>query len=152
MARTKPQAPPTPFFARLKSFDLACPRCGAVFIVRSGKGQDNRGHYGWDPRTSTWKCYNCQGTFTLGIVAWSGTRRRRLPPDCIPTLEQAKALRVLLASLQIIRGRKPKDSVNLRLPDEPADGVWRGLPEGVTLEDVDEGRWPVAGGEGKKAP
>lgn len=130
------------FFARIKTFDISCPGCGEVYSVKAHRHpRRTKVWSGWDPRTSRYRCWNCRRVFILGVLAWPmpGTGSG-CPPDAIPSLAQAQALRTLTASLLESRRALAGHPAN-RLESAPPDSVWRGLPEGVDLEDFLNGRW-----------
>jgi hypothetical protein len=91
------------FFARLRSFDLACPRCGVVHLVRASKDGRlyTRGgkHYAmrwpsWEPILSAWRCRHCGLRLILGILAWQGWPARVGPlADHVPTVDEACRIR-----------------------------------------------------------
>jgi ribosomal protein S27AE len=78
------------FFARLKAFDLACPRCGHVYIV-------GKSHKTFKPRLGRWECSQCGLTLMLGILAWPVRERDTLrqPADQIPDYREMLAIRKL---------------------------------------------------------
>ena len=82
----------TRFFARLLAFDLECPACGAVYVIRKRTTGGK-----WDPTTARFACtrVGCDRTFVLGMVAWPiGPRAASQPPeDQVPNLRQLAALR-----------------------------------------------------------
>lgn len=76
------------FFGRIRSFDLACPRCDRVHQVpRSGSKV-------WDSRLGRFQCSECGITLALGIVAYSvGPGTASPAGDIVPTLAEAMELR-----------------------------------------------------------
>lgn len=135
---------PVWFFGRIRTFDIACPSCGDVFTTRAPRSRTKAPRtQNWDTRAQVFTCPNCLRAFCLGILAWpivSG--RPPCPPDAIPTISQAETLRALTSSLLAPARRLKRDAANRVVPDTPPpDSVWRGLPEGVSLEDFLNGRW-----------
>jgi hypothetical protein len=53
------------FFARVRSFDIECPDCGVVYVVRS---EDETAVF--DERTSMFRCQCCDCVLQLGLFAW----------------------------------------------------------------------------------
>jgi predicted RNA-binding Zn-ribbon protein involved in translation (DUF1610 family) len=75
------------FFAKLRTFDLACPRCGRVSIVR--KAYSRR----WSTRTQRWSCRHCSLSLVLGLIAWQVYGgRAAVPPDSQATAEEVWAI------------------------------------------------------------
>lgn len=88
----------TRFFARVRAFDLACPRCDAIFVVTSSsagrRGRARTSNSCWDPRLGKFRCYYCGLRLTLGIIAYSMEKGRQSPAeDQVPTPRQAQAMR-----------------------------------------------------------
>lgn len=87
------------FFARLHSFDLECPRCGDVYVIRLAKKKTSQPSPHWDPWTARFTCTNsaCGKTYLLGILAWpivSAPRVASSPPaDQVPNERQLAQLR-----------------------------------------------------------
>lgn len=83
------------FFARIRAFDIACPRCDQVAIV--GRGGRGKASSGWNPRMSIWECRKCGLVLALGVVGYRRKKLvwgRRVPPeDTVPTLRQGLKLR-----------------------------------------------------------
>ena len=88
------------FFARLASFDLECPHCGAVYQVRvRGLQRPSQRRY-WDSFTARFQCTakgGCQRRYVLGIVAWpigTGPSAASAPPeDQVPSPRQLGLMR-----------------------------------------------------------
>lgn len=97
-----------PFFARLRGFDIECPRCAKLFTCTPGRKQAY-----FDPRTSRWRCASCGLCLILGVIAWSppigasGT-----PCDQEPTVRQAMELRNSLKSYWMRKRAVKKARVN----------------------------------------
>jgi predicted RNA-binding Zn-ribbon protein involved in translation (DUF1610 family) len=90
----------TRFFARLHSFDLECPHCGDVYVVRMGSTRKrSEKHPNWDPTTGRFTCTNkdCGRVYVLGILAWPIVKAPRVasatPEDQVPHPRQLAALR-----------------------------------------------------------
>lgn len=88
------------FFARLRSFDIACPRCGDVHIVRWRQGhaftraQTKVARPSWDPLISRWQCRSCSLKLILGVLAWDGSAiKGKALADHVPTLEECIQIR-----------------------------------------------------------
>src|SRR5260221_2124238 len=89
------------FFARIRDFDFACPRCGEIYLVRHrGKrpktysGSRLVGGGGWDPVLQRMSCRVCGLKVALGITACSvGQGGPTVPGDVVPTLEEMVRLR-----------------------------------------------------------
>lgn len=76
------------FFARIRSLDIACPKCDSVFSM------PRTGHKCWDARLSRFRCRHCGFTASLGIVAYPVATGMASPPsDTIPTVAQSLELR-----------------------------------------------------------
>lgn len=85
----------TRFFSRPLAAILECPRCGLVLSFNTGVGS-RRGTKGWDSTTSRLKCYGCQMTFMIGLIAWpvrAGNRAATLPRDQVPEERQLAQMR-----------------------------------------------------------
>jgi len=79
------------FFARIRSADLECPRCGNIYFV-GGAGRSRRGYY--DRKTSRFRCPHCGLVLVLGMIAWlPPLGRPSVAPDQVPTVRQALAMR-----------------------------------------------------------
>jgi hypothetical protein len=89
------------FFARLRDFDFACPRCGEIYLVRhrgrkpkTYSGSRLIGGGGWDPVLHRMTCRVCNLKVALGIVACSvGIGGPAIPDDVMPTLQEMVRLR-----------------------------------------------------------
>lgn len=70
------------FFGRIRSFDLACPRCDQVYQV----GQGTRTGLAWEPRTSRFRCVSgCALRMSLGILGWNvALGQATTPADSVP--------------------------------------------------------------------
>jgi hypothetical protein len=94
--------PPSRTFARLVSFDVACPNCGTVDCVRSASGQPWwKGTRGFDLWRSRWRCRACRRIYAVGLALWpvrrAGNRPRPdgRPVDTIPSYAQIEQLNEL---------------------------------------------------------
>lgn len=101
----------TRFFARLSAFDLECPHCGAVHVVRyrgrrkqrlrpvspATRRAKHQADINWDPWTSRFTCRECQRQFVLGLVAWPIAANPAVastpPRDQVPNPRQLGYLR-----------------------------------------------------------
>ena len=89
----------TRFFARLQSFDMECPACGKVFIIRKETNlpRQRRGIAPWDPTTARFRCAGCERPYILGIVAWPIAKVPHVgtatPRDQVPHPRQLAELR-----------------------------------------------------------
>lgn len=93
----------TRFFARARSFDLECPRCGTVYQIRENpirKKAIASAWPNWDPYTGRFKCTTkgCERSYIIGLVAWpisdGGRGTASQPPeDQIPNARQLAQLR-----------------------------------------------------------
>lgn len=92
------------FFARMISFEIACPKCDRVHRVTR---ETNRRV--WDPRTCRFECMGCFISLRIGVIAYpSASGRWKMPSDTVPTVRQALALRRdlnLYAQTRLMRGR-----------------------------------------------
>lgn len=133
------------FFARIRSVEMACPRCGEVTVIPKLRTRwVNKGVYRasltWNPQTQAWRCPECGLKLALGIIAYfppgSGNQHTApegmLPPlDTIPTPSEAKNLRAALEALHAKDGilanltRKNRESTNRKVQEKPP-----GMPEG----------------------
>lgn len=81
-------------FARVRSMDLECPRCGDVWHCSGKAGPYNR-------RTGRFCCPSCGLTLAVGVIVYPVTSApgpQGAPPDWTPTYRQALALRAQLPS------------------------------------------------------
>lgn len=87
----------TRFFARVGSFDLECPHCGKVYVLRGTDARLQRHLSTWDPTTARFTCTaGCHRVYIIGIVAWpvgKGIAEAGTPRDQVPTPRQLAALR-----------------------------------------------------------
>ena len=89
-------------FARVLSFDVECPNCGAVDCVRTGRQLSPRFH----PFRSRWRCRDCRRIYAVGLllspVRRAGNHRRNggFPLDTRPTLRQLGEMRRVLGLLR----------------------------------------------------
>lgn len=102
----KEELPRERFFARVRAFELACPRCGWLWSARGHqehgsvpKGRSLTGSAkkprAWDPRTHCWTCRRCNLRLQLGLVAYVAPydpARTYPPEDTVPTLAEGRAL------------------------------------------------------------
>jgi hypothetical protein len=92
------------FFARLRSFDIACPRCDYVQVVKPSTNKRI-----WNNKLARFECMGCHLILHLGVIAWKGAHGMyRSPPDQTPTVKQALALRRGLnvwTQTRLMRGR-----------------------------------------------
>lgn len=91
-------------FARVRAFDIACPKCDQVHTVRAGAGRTRA----WNPRLALFKCTGCGLTLLIGVVAWriSPGGARKIPTDWVPDLKQALELRELLGRIVNVKKRR----------------------------------------------
>lgn len=91
---------PGRFFARLRAFELACPRCGELFIsggkLKRERKLKNYRHLDYNQLTQAWRCPSCGLKLTLGIVAWRAQGQQLPSSDTGPSLDESKKLRELL--------------------------------------------------------
>ena len=97
------QARPERFFARVRCFDMACPRCGQ--IVSTSPHSDPQGRpldrqpiaRGWNPIRCRLTCAACGLRLIIGLIAWVLPEHTRsasqTAPDTSPSPEQALELR-----------------------------------------------------------
>jgi hypothetical protein len=104
-------------FARPRTFDVECPFCGTVFLVRSGskpKAKRQAGIPVWDPLSSELHCSWCNRWWTVGLVLWQvGKRRLRrpgLPRDQVPDREELAQIRQQTGAL-VIGDVAPRDNL-----------------------------------------
>ena len=119
------KAPPGDrMFARLRGFELACPRCDRVQLVTHSTSRRI-----WDPRTCRFQCMGCFLSLRIGLIAWpSSGGRWKIPNDITPTVRQALALRrelSLYAQTRLMRGR----DVNVLALEAEADSPAEEAPE-----------------------
>lgn len=84
----------TRFFARLRSGDLECPRCGRLLAFGTGRTGGGR----WDKRTSRIECFECGLVLMLGLLAWPirrGAAKLTAPRDQVPSERQLSQLRAM---------------------------------------------------------
>jgi hypothetical protein len=98
------------FFARLRSFDLSCPRCNTVDSVSALRPWWKR-KANFNPWRSRWECRSCRKVFAVGVVLWPVSRagnrpREDRPIDTIPTKQE-------LLGLQLAVERGWTDAVNV---------------------------------------
>lgn len=109
------------FFARIRSFDIECPRCGQVYCVSRRAGPTN-----WSTRLSRFQCGRCDLRLALGIIAHPVPWGRCDPPsDIIPTVEQALELRKQMDAAWVGFRLKSGEPVN-RLGEPVEDPLWAG--------------------------
>lgn len=116
------------FFARIRrnGFDLECPGCGKVYIVRAeGRGSRSAARHNqreaklFDESTGIFQCTSikCRRAYQLGINAHPlglGTilpPRRRVPVDTVPTVDQARTL----TSLEVRRRQEVRAGIQSRV-------------------------------------
>jgi hypothetical protein len=97
-------------FARVTSFDLACPVCCAIDSVSCLQPWWRR-KANFDPWRSRWRCRRCRRVFAVGLALWpvrrAGNRPREArPADTIPTKQE-------LLGLMLVCERGWGDPVNL---------------------------------------
>jgi hypothetical protein len=98
-----PPPPPHPkiigaqrFFARCRTFDLECPHCGTVYLIRDRRlGRKAKTKPVYDRRTGIFDCSECDRSYTMGLLAWPRTPHTpRVPPaDQVPGPRQLAQLR-----------------------------------------------------------
>jgi len=104
-----PQPQRRRFFARLTSFDLQCPECGEVDVVRHTPPwwRRKKTFDGWRHR---WRCRACRRVFAVGLAIWPVSRapspRGHRPFDTIPTRSE-------LHGLRLAYNRGPDDPTNI---------------------------------------
>ena len=110
---------PLRLFARVRrsGFDLECPRCGHLHLIRTGTpGSHARSPAGvYDESTSIFRCRRCGQSYLVGLNLWPIgycgksariPKRKGVPPDTVPTLEQSWQLnRLEERRAQILRAR-----------------------------------------------
>lgn len=169
------ELPNTPFFARILSADLACPRCDEV--TRIGTRGTRRAEAGmyvddrvWNPLTCRWRCPSCKLTLRLGVVAHPlvkrSSREKRRPPDSAPNMAQALKLRAFVSRIVAERwraverkGRRPPappevNRIGQELELRPEDDQVRAGEEFEGAEILkrrpgDEDAWDPEAGEGE---
>lgn len=134
-----PKLPRT--FARVRSFDLACPACGtlSVVVARATRTQRHRRTHGqekaeeWDPNTGIWKCRGCLGTYSVGLVLWraAGHGARQAPGDRVPTPAESLGLRAIVAPEPAGTGGRARGNV----VSERAVGEDPELPRRETIRE-----------------
>jgi hypothetical protein len=78
-------------FARPVAFDLECPDCGTLDVVRAGRG---RWSANFNEITHRWMCRGCRRLWMIGLAVWplrrTGNRQRgpARPLDVRPTDKQ----------------------------------------------------------------
>lgn len=77
-----------PFFARIRSMDMECPRCGEVYYCHARGGA-------YRPRLGRFYCPSCGLILAVGVVVYPVTTAayHGTPPDWKPSYRQALALR-----------------------------------------------------------
>jgi hypothetical protein len=90
----------TRLFARLRSFDFECPRCGRIYMISP------KTRYTWyNPRTATFKCTACNLALAFGLLMYpispGGAPNVRIPEDTVPDPRQAAALRQLQTAVHL---------------------------------------------------
>lgn len=121
------------FFARIRSIDLSCPRCGRVQAIHP-----TTSHRIWDPRTGRFQCMGCYLTLRLGVIAYNssnGHGSTHPSKDCTMTVREALALRRDL-NLWVQTKCVPKDDRNAFLDEGPRKGDGSG---GKEPSDIREG-------------
>ncbi len=99
------------FFARVRTFDIACPRCSRVAVVRNQSASPR-----WNPSTSRWQCQSCQLVLVLGIVAYPrkpGTKAQ--PVDQVPTWKESIDMRNELQGVIVDEPKGNREPVNVVL-------------------------------------
>ncbi len=144
------------FFARVRAFDLACPRCGTLYKIGIGSKTQRC----WSDRLMRFDCFKCHWRAIIGIVAWPVPKGKRMnkfglnvPIDATPNVREAQELRHALGSglwmgdgLESGRDRaEPGAPVN-RLVGQPDDP--NAIPIRVQLPKRRRGV-RVAGAEGR---
>jgi hypothetical protein len=106
-------------FARPLAFDLECPTCGTVDVVRHGRPWWRTRASAFNPITHRWRCRTCRQIFAVGLALWpvsrTGNRRPKgvgRPPDTRPSLNQISVLNELRGVVRK-QTRSLRDPVNL---------------------------------------
>ena len=83
------------FFARLRAFDLECPRCGIVYQVTQKQTRDDaRPSTCYDYPTARFTCRACCMSWVLGLLAWPSEGEAVVPPsDQVPGPRELPQLR-----------------------------------------------------------
>lgn len=85
------------FFARVLSFELACPRCNEVARVTEHT-KDNRSIF--DRKKSIFSCRGCSLHLAIGLIAWPlRNGPTGMPGDTVPTYREAMQLREFIGPL-----------------------------------------------------
>lgn len=74
------------FYARVQSFDMECPHCGSMAVVRMGNSTAPEQRQ-WSPRRAVFQCLKCERQYLIGLLAWSlprGQNAHARPMDQIP--------------------------------------------------------------------
>ena len=79
-------------FARVRAFDVSCPRCGRIERV-GVKGVTWKG--AWNPRNCRWRCKGCGKVYYVGLILWDPAKggHQRPPDDTTPNEREAAILR-----------------------------------------------------------
>lgn len=133
------KAPQDRFFARVRAFDIACPRCDRLYTI--GEGRKGKA-YVYDKAKSQFHCHpGCGLKLTIGILAW---RMRNgptgIPEDIVPTFREALRLRELMGL-----GGTLMDEIGLDAKGNPED-LRHGAKEPVNIVIRGECRCGLAEG------
>lgn len=104
-------------YARPRAFDVECPHCGALYVV---KREGKTSYRWWDPVRSELRCDGCNRAYVVGLALWKvnpGKPAKGRPLDQVPTRRTLQSLRGLLAG-HARRDSKGRTARTLALIDE----------------------------------
>ncbi len=108
------------FFARIRAFDISCPKCGCVASVGAGKATKH-----WNPINLKWECSKCHAIYFLGVIAWQArfaSGPYSTPPDDQRMkVHEALALRrglSIWAQTRLMNARQERNVVIAGLPTD----------------------------------
>jgi len=111
-------------FARVRAFDIACPKCGRVWQVNQ-----NSAHLVYNRRTGIFCCLWCRTEFAIGLIAYRVRSANRNPRDAKRDPLSGKTRRRTNA-----RRRYTAAAAKLGILDLPDDWV-PSLAEAVQLRE-----------------
>lgn len=105
------------FFAHIRALDLECPRCGYVYTFSQTYNRHGISA-AWDSQTNRFRCHACYLAMGLGVLGWPLAPGGKLlrAEDAVPTVHQARELKVLQAAMRRQAQGYELDPTDLTIP------------------------------------